>query len=1036
MLPRYSVVSACALLLANLIGPATPSALSAGRRLAKKPDKVRVICPALEVDASQRPINGPMEHNFGPIKLVVLGTATLREQDKSKEPAYELKVEKVLYGSTADKTLRFSEHFYVPQRRIFALVPEAYGGPADYEVKYDVDVKEEKAQMAMAAARLDYHALAADSIFVGKETAVDANDDHEHTIEVVRLLHGSEPKAGEKSVMEVVDHIRNAGKVATIHQEPMLYFLHIESDFLDRKIYRVDTRLPIACEADVAAALKRRSLYPIVEIMERGKKVRVREVIFRGDLNDAIEFLGSERLGTVNLAVRALTCQKDAAREKLAAAIQQEMFPQAPSAWREFRKLRNLIRLLGRLGGGSSEGPLARLLEKELDYVASQPAGPSAPKRPSEARYRSEADDDSVNHTLAWLAVAIDEQVLLRRYGNRLIKMRDATQGHWKAELQLALDAAHVEDNLELISLPEGKFLHSQARIYHSDGVQSVAFSADGRYLATGGKWAHIRVWNAADWTCVRAIELEGQICHLAFSPDGKFLSASSADGADLAGYAFEWRAGIAVAQPQGQKTEDTRYCKAASLLTPDGKYRVTDAKEYSDEYFVQLRVLRAVGAGEVVAETRFPSIWDDTLALAISPDGGQVAIASGDVRLAIYRLPGLKMIKEFQFPFHARREDRISQLAYSPDGKWLAAAQEGRPTPRLFRAATGEEVMPYEGHGDNPVDLRFLRDGKTLRSIGADGTVCTWDAATLKMLNRSSFPPGRIVASVRPSDGRYALCPLARDPKKPIQVIDVETGKVLCEVALPVTWSDVGVTENKAAGAKRVHWLKDEEVLCTGYFIDNAGVNDHWWRFNYRTGQVLKEGVTDVEKQNSLLNGLGEVTEDGKHLLVVHGEGKGSWGTLEGEWIDTTTLTSRKFGENRVDHQPNGEFGLVPGGKYFHIGSYIFDRQTLKLVAARDFPRDTLSAIAFSPDGSRYAAAISKTRAVDEWPGIDEWSWYRSYPTLVRVHETLTGKTLLAFSPSAAVWRLAFSADGQRVAVANDDGTIEVRDVPSAAVR
>ena len=142
--------------------------------------------------------------------------------------------------------------------------------------------------------------------------------------------------------------------------------------------------------------------------------------------------------------------------------------------------------------------------------------------------------------------------------------------------------------------------------------------------------------------------------------------------------------------------------------------------KEYSDEYFVQLRVLRAVGAGEVVAETRFPSVWDDTLALAISPDGGQVAIASGDVRLAIYRLPDLKTIKEFQFPFHERREDRISQLAYSPDGKWLAAAQERRPTPRLFRAATGEEVMPYEGHGDTPVDLRFLPDGKTLRSIGA----------------------------------------------------------------------------------------------------------------------------------------------------------------------------------------------------------------------------------------------------------------------------------------------------------------------------
>ena len=759
--------------------------------------------------------------------------------------------------------------------------------------------------------------------------------------------------------------------------------------------------------------------------------------MFRGDLDDAIEFLGSERMGAVNLSVRALTRQKDAACEKLTTAIQQEMFRQAAPAWGEFRKLRNLIRLLGRLGGGSSGGPLSRLLEKELDYVALQPAGRSAPKRPSEVRYRNEANDDSVNHTLAWLAVAIDEQVLLQRYGKRLMKMREVTQGHWKAELQLALDAAHVEDNLELISLPEGKSVHSQARIYHSGGVQSIAFSAGGRFLATGGKWGHIRVWNTGDWTCARVIELEGDICHLDFSPDGKFLSATSADGADLAGHRFEWRTGIAVAQPAGQKSEDTRYRTAASLLTPDGKYRVTARNEYSDEYFMQLRVLHTTGAGQVLAETRFPSVSNDTLALAISPDGSQVAIASGDVRLAIYRLPNLKTIKEYQFPCRARRENRISQLAYSPDGKWLAAAQKGRPTPRLFLATTGEEVIPYDGHGDYPVDLRFLPDGKTLRSIGKDGSVCTWDAATLKMLRRRFLPDGRLAASVRPFDGRYVLCPLTRDPKKPIQVIDVETGKALCEASLPLMWDDFAASDYHVASAGSVFWLNDEEALCVGLFLeDHTGTGFHWWRLNYRTGKTLAEGSGDNDIENSLWFGRPALTEDGKRLLVLHGFGKGSWGALNGAWIDTTTMVSQKLGEAKLDRKPNGDFGLVPGGKYFHIGSHIFDRQTLKLVAARDFPRDTLNTIVFSPDGSRYAAEIAKTRGQDDWPGIDEWSWYRRYPALVRVQETLSGRTLSVSSPSAAASRLAFSADGKRVAMANDDGTIEVRDVPDAAAR
>ncbi len=269
-----------------------------------------------------------------------------------------------------------------------------------------------------------------------------------------------------------------------------------------------------------------------------------------------------------------------------------------------------------------------------------------------------------------------------------------------------------------------------------------------------------------------------------------------------------------------------------------------------------------------------------------------------------------------------------------------------------------------------------------------------------------------------------------------PIQVIDVETGKALCEVALPLMWDHFAARDYHVASAGSVYWLNDEEALCVGLFLeDHTGTGFHWWRLNYRTGKILAEGRGDNNLENLLWFDRPALTEDGRHLLVIHGFHKG-WGTLEGEWIDTTTLTSRKFGENRVDRQPNGDVGLVPGGKYFHIGSYIFDRQTLKLVAAREFPRDTLNTIAFSPDGSRYAAAIAKTGAVDEWPGIDEWSWYRMYPTLIRVHETISGRMLLAFSPSAAVSRLAFSADGQRLAVANDDGTIEVRDVPSATVR
>jgi hypothetical protein len=59
MLPCYSVVSLCVILLVNLTGFGVPWALSAEISPAQESEKVRVTCPAVETDELQSPINGP-----------------------------------------------------------------------------------------------------------------------------------------------------------------------------------------------------------------------------------------------------------------------------------------------------------------------------------------------------------------------------------------------------------------------------------------------------------------------------------------------------------------------------------------------------------------------------------------------------------------------------------------------------------------------------------------------------------------------------------------------------------------------------------------------------------------------------------------------------------------------------------------------------------------------------------------------------------------------------------------------------------------
>ena len=74
---------------------------------------------------------------------------------------------------------------------------------------------------------------------------------------------------------------------------------------------------------------------------------------------------------------------------------------------------------------------------------------------------------------------------------------------------------------------PVGAPLHAQT------GVTSVAFSPDGKLLASGGLDGTVRVWNAATRQPVGApLHASAQgVTWVAFSPDGKLLASGGANG-------------------------------------------------------------------------------------------------------------------------------------------------------------------------------------------------------------------------------------------------------------------------------------------------------------------------------------------------------------------------------------------------------------------------------------------------------------------------------------------------------------------------
>jgi hypothetical protein len=65
----------------------------------------------------------------------------------------------------------------------------------------------------------------------------------------------------------------------------------------------------------------------------------------------------------------------------------------------------------------------------------------------------------------------------------------------------------------------------------HTSWVLSVAFSPDGKYLASGS-WDHtVRLWEVESGTCLRVMEgHRDDVNSVAFSPDGKYLASGSDD--------------------------------------------------------------------------------------------------------------------------------------------------------------------------------------------------------------------------------------------------------------------------------------------------------------------------------------------------------------------------------------------------------------------------------------------------------------------------------------------------------------------------
>ena len=269
------------------------------------------------------------------------------------------------------------------------------------------------------------------------------------------------------------------------------------------------------------------------------------------------------------------------------------------------------------------------------------------------------------------------------------------------------------------------------------EAVFSVAFSPDGKMLASGTSESGLKLWDLQSGTLIRAIDTTYGYS-VAFSPDGRTLAycdmIPGSHHVDSNGYPTSVEKSYVV------KLIDTKtgiskgilkaHPKAPShvkvvVFSPDGNL-VATVDDYSA---IRLWDPQSAGLKLTINGHR------DVRTMAFSPDGKTLAVGCGDRTLKLLDTQTGRVTRMLLGETDDSYKPPIHSVAFSPDGKTLASDGEGKTDNdnpiQLWNPETGTLKRTLKGHRLSVNSLAFSPDGKTLASGSSDNTIKLWDPQT-----------------------------------------------------------------------------------------------------------------------------------------------------------------------------------------------------------------------------------------------------------------------------------------------------------------
>ncbi len=364
-------------------------------------------------------------------------------------------------------------------------------------------------------------------------------------------------------------------------------------------------------------------------------------------------------------------------------------------------------------------------------------------------------------------------------------------------------------------------------------------------------------------------------------------------------------------------------------------------------------------------------------ISVAYSPNGQQLASASGDKTIKIWDVSSGQLLKSL-----TGHSDTVNSVAYSPSGQQLASASTDK-TIKIWDISSGQLLKSLTGHSSEVISVAYSPNGQQLASASTDKTIKIWDVSSGQLLKSLTGHSNSVISvAYRPNGQQLA----SASADQTIKIWDVSSGQLLKSLT------------GHSSEVYSVAYSPNGQQLASASFDKTIKIWD------VSSGQLLKSLTGHSSYVNSVAyspNGQQLASASGDTTIKI-------WDVSSGQLLKTLIGHSDRV--ISVAYSPNGQqLASASHDKTIKIWD-VSSGQLLKTLTGHS---NTVFSVAYSPNGQQLASA-SFDKTIKIWDVISG-----------QLLKTLTGHSNTVFS-------VAYSPNGQQLASASWDKTIKIWDVIS----